>query len=331
MNKTDFLTQLSVKLRERGIEEEVIVRQTAKLERYFTESDEEVSELIDENNDIDSIADEISILLRRRKGPESAGPELSDDNSSQEPLDETDAPPSPQTESSPDQPDAPLHTTASESDVPHNPDIVAENAHPIQTITPFHNTLDNLVPPTDLFENPQPDDENIVTPENTAPPSLGFFASIKAFFTLPERKALTEAERKGNRTFWILFALSAPVSISITVGILFLFGGTYLSLAALIIALIGGLVVVAAGGTALAVIGIIFGLTQLFQYVPIGLYEIGFGITIGGAAMFAGIVIYNTALRLIPYIMKKLSVFFVFLCKQAKKLFILAKGACIKL
>ena len=41
----------------------------------------------------------------------------------------------------------------------------------------------------------------------------------------------------------------------------------------------------AAAGTALSLVGIIYGISQLFSCVPIGLYELGLGVLAGSAAM----------------------------------------------
>lgn len=336
MNTTDFLAQLSVKLRERGIEEETILRHTAKLERY-------APELISEIEDLDSIADEISILLKKRAEScsSAAGPaepakaqespeDINDpiasrpEETADEPFDGSGIEASDSDSANPLPPETPDPTSAA-AEAAGTSDLAPENPTSEEDAAGTPSPLDSQAPAPmpDAIEDLPEYDEDLSAP--------GLFASIKAFFSSPHKKELTEAERRGNRFFWIFFFLALPVTLPLSIGILLLFGGLYLSLFTLIVALLGGLILVAAGGTALALIGVIYGLTQIFKYVPIGLYEIGFGIALGGGAMFSGIVIYNIALRLIPYTIKKLSVFFVFLCKQVKKLFILAKGACVKL
>ncbi len=300
MNKADFLEQLSQKLRERGVEEEMVVRQTAKFERYLDDSDIESSEFEKEFDELDSIADEISILLKTRKSKEQ---DLQSQNDMSDTNDANDA-----------------HTVhiAAAGVAELAPDRAAQD-RAVQNKAAQNQTT--TVPAISNVETNQ---------------EKGVFGAIKElFFPLKKsslkKEEMTEQQRAGNRLFWILFFLSLPISLPALCLGLSLFAAAYLALALLIVMLLGALVTAAAGGTALSLIGIIYGGTQILRSLPIGMYEIGLGVTIGGGAMFLGIAMYNIALRLLPYIIKKLTVFFIFALKQLKKLFILAKGACVRI
>lgn len=298
MNKTDFLAQLADKLRERGIEETVIARHTQKLECL-------IPELLSEVEDLDTIADEISILLKKR----------------------TDSEPRESARPAPDE--APADEIKPAEPAEDSPPPSGEGQPGPPGDTP--DVSDGADAPSPPADPSQPPDIPEILPEYEPPvEKFNLFAAIKAFFSAPKRE-LTEAERRGNRLFWLFFGLSLPVTAGVILSVLLLFGGVYLALLAAIVAMLGGLILMAAGGTALSLVGIIYGITQLFSHVPVGLYEIGLGVIIGGSAMFSGILLYNVALRLIPYVIRKLGVFFVYLCRQTKKLFLLAKGACVKL
>ena len=137
-------------------------------------------------------------------------------------------------------------------------------------------------------------------------------------------------EPKGNALlFWVLFAVTLPLTAALALAVCALFAAAFFAGAALIIASIGVLIALVAGGTGLSLFGIVYGITQLFSSVPEGLYELGLGIIIGGCAMFIGILVYNFAIRLLPFALKYLFVFFRFVVRQAKRLFIFIKKECV--
>ena len=100
---------------------------------------------------------------------------------------------------------------------------------------------------------------------------------------------------------------------------------------AMILAAVGALVVLTAGGSALSLVGIIYGVIQLFSVVPVGLYEIGMGVIIAGGIMFVGILIYNVAVRLLPFLMRMVWRLFCFVLKKLRVLFNFLRRECAKL
>jgi len=131
--------------------------------------------------------------------------------------------------------------------------------------------------------------------------------------------------------FWTIFICSSPLW-----GAVLLLGVTFFilllgALCAAVVGLILGLIVFVAGGTIISLVGIIYGITQLFKYVPIGLYEIGLGITAGGVVMFCGIIIYNAAIRFFPYLIRKTAALFVYTARRTVELYYYVKGACADL
>ncbi|MBQ7982871.1 MAG: DUF308 domain-containing protein, partial [Clostridia bacterium] len=106
-----------------------------------------------------------------------------------------------------------------------------------------------------------------------------------------------EGSEEGVRRFRILFAVSLPFVIALLLVYLVLAVGIVLGIVALMIGLVIALVVEVAVGSLIALIGIIYGISQVFLVLPIGMFELGLGIAVVGITMLAGIVIYNLAVR----------------------------------
>lgn len=130
--------------------------------------------------------------------------------------------------------------------------------------------------------------------------------------------------------YWIVIILTIPLSVPLFLTVLFLFISAFSILAVTIVLLVAGLIFSIVAGTGLSLVGIIYGVTQIFKSLPIGLFEIGFGVIIGGSAMLLGILVYNTAIRFLPFVIKYLIVFFMFTIRKIKNLFIFIKRECAK-
>ena len=141
-----------------------------------------------------------------------------------------------------------------------------------------------------------------------------------------------EEEPAPNSTmFWVLFAVSLPVTVPLALAGLAVFLAVWAAMIALILAAVGALVLLTAGGSALSLVGIIYGVIQLFSVVPVGLYEIGMGVIIAGVIMFVGILIYNVAVRLLPFLMRMVWRLFCFVLKKLRVLFNFLRRECAKL
>lgn len=142
---------------------------------------------------------------------------------------------------------------------------------------------------------------------------------------------IDEEPSPNSTIFWVLFAVSLPVTIPLAAVGLAFFAGIWLLCLGLIIGAIALLIGGAAVGTALALVGIIYGISQLFSVVPVGLYELGLGVMIGSATMFCGILLYNFAIRLMPLLMRLWGRFFRFVCGKLRMLFGFLRKECAKL
>ncbi len=113
------------------------------------------------------------------------------------------------------------------------------------------------------------------------------------------------ASEEGFKKFWTLFAITSPLTL-----ILLLIAGVIAAagVGASILLTVGSfalLIVWVAAGSALSLIGIIYGVSQLFITQPVGLFELGLGIVLAGVTMLFGILIYNFASRVMPFVTKK--------------------------
>ncbi len=147
-----------------------------------------------------------------------------------------------------------------------------------------------------------------------------------------EKKLIFRPDPNADyKKFYIILACTSPVWLFLIFAVATLFLVVIGAFAVAIVAIIAALVVAVAAGTTLSVVGIVYGITQLFKYAPIGLYEIGLGLKIGGYLMLGGIVAYNVAVRLLPFLIKKVLELFVFTAHKCVELYFYVKGACANL
>ena len=144
----------------------------------------------------------------------------------------------------------------------------------------------------------------------------------------PGKKRTRITDTRDYSRFWLFFCLLSPLILLFCAALVFLFVGAVVFLALLTVALILLLVVIAAGGTALTLIGAIYGTTQLFgdATFAIDLYEIGVALIVVGGTLFLGILVYYAAVRLDPWLMKKVVLLAGRTFRQLRNLFFRVKG-----
>lgn len=136
------------------------------------------------------------------------------------------------------------------------------------------------------------------------------------------------ADTENKTLFWVLFCAAVPLGAILCAAAVALFAGLILLLAAAAIGFVAALIAIVGAGCSIALIGIIYGAYKIVTgVVPIGLYEIGLGITVGSVASLIGILMYNIAIRLVPFLMKKLTELVGFGLRKARDGFTALKGA----
>lgn len=146
----------------------------------------------------------------------------------------------------------------------------------------------------------------------------------------PFSEDLFEEYIPTTRSFVVSAVLSAILWIPLFILAAALYGLAYCMLGALIGAFIVSLVVVTIAGTGLTLVGIIYGVTQMSVSRPIALYEIGLGIALGGVALMAGVLLYNGAVRLMPWVIRRMNRFSRFSVRALRRLVRYFKKACIR-
>ena len=136
---------------------------------------------------------------------------------------------------------------------------------------------------------------------------------------------------RGMIIFWIGLFLTLPFTIAILAGIFLVFAALFIGLAALVVAGCVLLAAVVAAGAVVSLVGIIFGITQLFSFVAAGIYEIGLGIMIAGAVLFVSVLIYNISVRFFPWLIVQVGTLMGFVYGKLKDLFLLIRRECYKL
>ncbi len=136
---------------------------------------------------------------------------------------------------------------------------------------------------------------------------------------------------KGLTIFWVGLFVTLPITLGLLAVIFGGFAGLFVGLVATIILSIVLMIGLVAAGSIVSLVGIIYGVTQLFSFPAAGVYEIGLGVMIAGIVLFASVLLYNLALRLIPWLIKKVAVLLVYVCGKLKLLFYYVRRECYKL
>ncbi len=113
--------------------------------------------------------------------------------------------------------------------------------------------------------------------------------------------------KRGRSFFWGITVSVSPLLLIACILVLAVFA---LGIVA-ICALIGGAILLVCGeavaGFGLAFVGIIYGSIEIVGgNMGIGIYEIGFGLCCGGLFLALGILTYNLAVVVLPYVLKQL-------------------------
>lgn len=124
----------------------------------------------------------------------------------------------------------------------------------------------------------------------------------------PRRRAAESASEyvpcDKPRLLTFLLALICAPTILLILGAAFgLFGGVFMLLAVSILFIVIAIIAIVGVGSVLSVAALLYGATQVLsspRYV--GFHEIGFGLLVAGITMAASILLYNAAIRLIPFL-----------------------------
>lgn len=171
--------------------------------------------------------------------------------------------------------------------------------------------------------------ESIKPPKQSADRSAPLYYEPEFGFDEDYREET--ATTRGITIFWVGLFVTLPITLALLAVIFGAFAAAFATLIGIIIASVAVLIVLVALGAAVSLVGIIYGITQLFSFPAAGIYEIGLGVIVAGAVLFVSILIYNFAIRFVPWVISKLGVFLKYVCGKLVTLFKFARKECYKL
>ncbi len=142
-------------------------------------------------------------------------------------------------------------------------------------------------------------------------------------------KGIASENEHPTMLFAALLLLIAPVGV-LAFGVSFIaFLAVFLALAAVIVLMVGVIIAVVGIGSLISVASLLYGATQVLSNPRyIGIHEIGLGLLAAGITIFVSVILYNIALKLVPFIYAKLLTFINFSYRKTKEIFIKAKKGC---
>jgi uncharacterized membrane protein len=119
-----------------------------------------------------------------------------------------------------------------------------------------------------------------------------------------------ELTKRGKAFFWSIAIGTSPLSFTCALAVLAVFALGIITVCALIVACLLLVCAEAVVGSALTLVGVIYGAIQMIEgNTATGLFELGLGIVSGGIALALGILTYNFAVLVLPYGLKQLLTF----------------------
>lgn len=136
-------------------------------------------------------------------------------------------------------------------------------------------------------------------------------------------------DKTPSLLFTILAVLSFPLILFAAFVVIGALCSIYFALAALVVAIVGAIIMIVCGGGLISIVSLLYGATQVMQAPRyVGIHEIGFALIVIGATLLSSVLLYNIAIRLIPWVLSKASVVFKVIVVQLRKLAEKAKKGC---
>jgi len=299
-----FLNALKNALVERGIDSSSAQRHVTALARTFTESDIKEIQQYNSASEFSELADNLASAIKKRAAAKTTAAQA--------------ASPSPQAAPSTSQ--KPLPTTVKQ------PQTAPKKESPLNTAS---------IPAADL-QRRQPQ------PARPSPAPADASHRRQNPPSQPPRKKVAKPEPKddieameihenGQRIFWIALACLSPVLLFLAVVFFGIFGFMYGAVAFSIVFCVTALILLVAAGSAVSLIGLIYGIIRIFSIPAEGFYEIGLAVVVIGIVTLCSILLYNLALRFIPKLFKLIHKLFLFSVTKIKELYRYLKKECYKL
>ena len=290
-----FMRELESALVQRGIPDETALRHVSNLRRTFTNEDLSEIQAIQSSAEINQLADSIAAILNKNRRTAPAPEVLPPEN----------------------EPDAPL---------PAAPSAKIQPA-PQTSVRPA-----DEIPYDDPAPEPPPRRQQPARSDSRSSASPRRREQVDDYFEYAPDAA---PSTKGMILFWVGLFITLPLTLGIVIAMFAVFAVLFVVLSALIVASIIAVIGVVAAGAVASLVAIIFGITQLFGIgggtVIAGIYEIGLGVMVAGLVLFVSVLLYNFAIRFLPWVISKLGTFLRYLCGKLKDLFLYVRRECYQL
>ena len=330
MKKDDFLKLLQARLIERGLPPAAAEKETEHVRTYLAESsmdDVDISidemadgilTMLDDNSDSDhedidispvpmvseendeSVSDELSAAIAAIDSPAEEQPEVAVDAEPETPVIpivlETEPEIAPEPEEEPAEVAPVIEEAPKEIPEPILPVTPAEQPAQTEELKP-EEPKHEVEEVNESAELPVSDEEN---------------EDIEKYIPYNQKvrmKKIENSKKGGNEWLYVLLlVITIPIAVALILTAFAVYLGFWVILALAMIACIAALVVFVTVFALISIVGIVYGVVALItENIPVGLFEVGLGVMVGAAVMFIGILVYNFAVRFIPFIMKLLA------------------------
>lgn len=205
-----------------------------------------------------------------------------------------------------------------------------EEIEAFQTPDEIENLADNLASIMQKSPSPKPATVESAAPLKPEDVSPANDKSADEYAALDDEEVQI-ATTKGMTIFWVGLLLTLPITLALLAIPVAFFAALFGVLIGLIIVGIAAMVALAGAGALLALVAIIYGITQLFSFTTAGIYEISLGVIVIGLALAAAVLFYNFSVRFVPWLIRKTAVFCRFVFGKLKTLFLAVRKECYQL
>lgn len=160
-------------------------------------------------------------------------------------------------------------------------------------------------------------------------PSSSGSSGKRGLFLSIDDSVMSRGSQNPKLLLTVIIILCAPMFLFCAFAVLGLSLVIALAMASVILAVVCVIAAIVGGGSVLATLSLIYGITQIIsepRYV--GLHEIGLAMLFAGITILISVLLYNVAVRLIPFIYKLIGTGLKTLGKKVKALLVLAWKGC---
>lgn len=317
MTVQDFARTLAKELVSRGVSRDEAVKHSAALVRTFSREDMQEVEGYGCGDDFKDLSDSLAALIFARAAravksaasPEAFAPESVEKDAGDDAADTYDG----VTDKALKETEAPENTAEKKAVFDKESGAIADTANTDSADIGSTRAFDTVRVPeigTEAVAAPTGVVSAVSSAENRAVLREVADGDTQEIYLEEEVAPIREKAvltPRGKVFFWIITVLTSPIWVCCGVFVMCVFGICIAAVCAFMAACICLVCAEAAAGGAVALVGIIYGISRIFTGSPAtGIFEIGIGVVVGGIALALGILTYNFAVVVLPGLLKQL-------------------------